>query len=359
MAQYKGKPLDKGNELLSVLQKNLSGWHLSRQKFVVLFVLAVLKIGVKSLLEIAGAFDSQSQRSSSLRRIERFLNSYEYCISVFGHFMLRLMQLEEKGLYLLLDRTEWQFGRTWVSVMMLSVSVEGISIPLYWRVCNKKGLSNQQERIDFMRCFRNHFPSLRISYLLADREFIGKEWFKYLQEACIPFVIRLKENFQVYHKGEKKPIKVYCRNVKKGQYVYKGCWQICGTAMHISVTACAGELLILGSLEKQSYVFEIYQKRWGIETLFRALKTQGFTIENSALCQPKKLEKLLFLLAFAFVWAYRTGVWLNQKKNIRICKNGHKEFSFFRYGFLYLQNALLNHAHYQNLISAVKILSGD
>jgi hypothetical protein len=34
MAQYQGKPLVKGNELLLVLQKYLSGWNLSRQKFL-------------------------------------------------------------------------------------------------------------------------------------------------------------------------------------------------------------------------------------------------------------------------------------------------------------------------------------
>ncbi|MCS6956164.1 MAG: hypothetical protein NZM44_07405 [Candidatus Calescibacterium sp.] len=84
MARYKGKPLDKGNELLSVLQNYLSGWHLARQKFVVLFVQAVLKIGVKSLLEIAGAFDSPAQRASSLRRIERFLNQFELALACLG-----------------------------------------------------------------------------------------------------------------------------------------------------------------------------------------------------------------------------------------------------------------------------------
>jgi hypothetical protein len=76
MAQYQGKPLVKGNELLLVLQKYLSGWNLSRQKFVVLFVTALLKTGIKSLLEIAGAFDSEAKSASSLRRIEPLILPY-------------------------------------------------------------------------------------------------------------------------------------------------------------------------------------------------------------------------------------------------------------------------------------------
>ncbi|MDW8296700.1 MAG: IS4/IS5 family transposase, partial [Raineya sp.] len=75
--------------------------------------------------------------------------------------------------------------------------------------------------------------------------------------------------------------------------------------------------------------------------------------------EARKVKKLLFLLSLAFVWAYKTGVWLNETKPIRICKNEYREFSFFRYGLLYLQNCLLNNAQYQNIISTIKILSGD
>jgi hypothetical protein len=359
MAQYQGKPLVKGNELLLVLQKHLSGWNLSRQKFVVLFVTALLKTGMKSLLEIAGAFDSEAKSSSSLRRIERFLGSFDFCISIFGKLMIALMGLRGQKVYLLLDRTEWQFGKQWVNVMMLSVSVEGMSIPIFWRVYAKKGLSSQGERIALMQSFLTYFPDLEVLYLIADREFVGKDWFQYLKEAQIPFVMRLRENFQVSKNGETKSIKVYCRDVRSCQYYHKGHFKVCDTSLHIAVTYLQGELLILGSLQRDLNIFKVYQKRWGIETLFKALKTQGFQIENTAVTEPKKVEKLLFLIAIAFVWAYKTGVWRNQEEPVRICKNGHQEFSFFRYGFLFLQSSLLNHAKYQQLIMSIKKLSGD
>jgi hypothetical protein len=360
MAHTQGKALRKGNEMLAVLQKYLSDWHLARQKFVVLFVQSVLKIGVKSLLEIAGAFDSSAQRTSSLRRIERFLNGFEFSISLFGNFMLAMLHLRHQGLVLLLDRTEWQFGKTWVNILMLSVSVEGMSVPLFWRVYNKKGLSSQQERIDFMRSFFRYFPDLCITCLIGDREFIGKHWFSYLeQEARIPCLIRLRENLQVHYQGKQKPIKVYCRNVKMGQYSYKGCFQLCETNLHVWATHLRGEWLILGTTSKDLDAFAIYKQRWGIETLFKALKTQGFHIEHTALCQAPKIEKLLFLLAFAFVWAYKTGLWLNERKPIRICPNGRREFSFFRYGFLFLQYCLLNDTQYPQLVKTIQLLSED
>ncbi|MDW8297627.1 MAG: IS4 family transposase, partial [Raineya sp.] len=268
---------------------------------MVLFVQAVLKIGVKSLLELAGALDSSAQRASSLRRIERFLKYFEFGIHLFGRMMIKVLGIESEKVYLLLDRTEWSLGKRWVNVLMLSVYVEGMSVPIFWRVYQKKGASNQQERIEFMNAFLEHFPTLQIAYLIADREFIGKEWFSYLQQAQIPFVIRLKENFQITHQGEQKTLKVFCRDVKACRCYYKGSLKICDTDMHLSVTALAGELLILGSLQADRQIFQVYQKRWGIETLFRALKTQGFTLENTAIYEARKVEKLLFLLSLAFV----------------------------------------------------------
>lgn len=102
MAHYKGKPLLKGNELLSLIQNYLPDWNLSRLKLVVLFTHSVLKIGIKSLLEIAGAFDTEAQRESSLRRIERFLNTFDFCISAFGRLMIGVMGLGDKKITLLL-----------------------------------------------------------------------------------------------------------------------------------------------------------------------------------------------------------------------------------------------------------------
>jgi hypothetical protein len=356
MTQYTGKPLIKGNELLVILQKYLPKWNLAHQKLVTLFVYAVLKIGLKSLLQIAGAFDSIAQASSSVRRIERFLNNFDFCISSFGNFMIGMMGFDKVTVTLLLDRTEWKYGQVWINIWMLSVSANGISIPFYWRVVNKKGVSNQQERIDFMRSFFLFFPTLKVDYLLADREFIGEKWFKYLiEEAKIGFAMRLKENFQVTKNGVTKAIKVCCRDAKAYQYCHKGHFMVCGVKLHISVTYLGGELLILGTLERDLHIFEVYKKRWQIETLFKGLKTQGFCLENTAITDAKKIEKLLFLLAIAFVWAYKTGIWLNEQKPIRICQNGNREFSFFRYGLIYLQNSLLNSAKYQQVIMSIKI----
>ena len=76
--------------------------------------------------------------------------------------------------------------------------------------------------------------------------------------------------------------------------------------------------------------------------MFKALKTQGFNLENTKLTEPKKIAKLVALCSIAFVWCYKVGEWRHKKTKIRVCSNGHNEYSFFRYGLLLLQGLLNN-----------------
>ena len=61
-------------------------------------------------------------------------------------------------------------------------------------ILDKAGSSNQCERIALMRRYLTLFGSGSIALLLADREFIGGRWIKFLLENNILFAIRVKEN---------------------------------------------------------------------------------------------------------------------------------------------------------------------
>lgn len=58
-------------------------------------------------------------------------------------------------------------------------------------------------------------------------------------------------------------------------------------------------------------------RAWTIETLFAALKTNGFHLEETHLTQPEGLESLLGLLTLASVWALHAGLWLHAQQSIR------------------------------------------
>ncbi len=57
----------------------------------------------------------------------------------------------------------------------------------------------------------------------------------------------------------------------------------------------------------QTGAIDAYADRWQVETLFGCLKSRGFNLEETHLTDPKRLAKLMGLLALAFAWTCRTG----------------------------------------------------
>ena len=78
------------------------------------------------------------------------------------------------------------------------------------------------------------------------------------------------------------------------------------------------------------------------ETLFKALKSQGFDFAATHLTELDRIEKLLALLAIAFFWAHLFGEWLHEQKPIPIKSHHRPAISIFRYGLDWLREILFN-----------------
>jgi hypothetical protein len=59
-----------------------------------------------------------------------------------GRLTLKLLKIEPP----FIDRREWQLGKAWVNVLMLSVGYKNISIPLFRAVLEEIGCSDNAER---------------------------------------------------------------------------------------------------------------------------------------------------------------------------------------------------------------------
>jgi len=93
-----------------------------------------------------------------------------------------------------LDRNSWQFGTVAINLLVLGIAYQGIAVPVCWMALEKKGNSNTLERIALLELFISLFGTACIDCLTADREFVGLDWFSYLQDEDIPFRIRIKRN---------------------------------------------------------------------------------------------------------------------------------------------------------------------
>ncbi|GJM65155.1 hypothetical protein PEDI_57070 [Persicobacter diffluens] len=73
--------------------------------------------------------------------------------------------------------------------MTLAILYNGVAVPIYFMNLEKKGISNQEERIQLLEEASKLF-NLEGKILLADREYAGQKFIKYLEDNGFKYVLR-------------------------------------------------------------------------------------------------------------------------------------------------------------------------
>jgi hypothetical protein len=335
--------------------------HLARVKFIACFLIALLQVKTVNLEQIATAFPGKAKKESNYKRLQRFLRFFELPYALVAELVVKL--LGEPGPWTLaLDRTNWKLGVVDLNILMLSIVYHGMAFPVVWLVLPKAGNSNTDERITLLEIFIDLFGVENIQCLLGDREFGGLRWFNWLRAQGIDFRMRLHENYLVANgRGQLVPAKrLFANTGVERMLVIPEPRRMWGEAYYLSGCYLGqGEYLILVAPQLVEKPHEDFAKRWGIETLFGALKSRGFNLEDTHVTEPERLEKLLALLAIAFCWAHQVGEWLAKQRPLKIKKHGYKAQSTFRYGLDHLRRILTNFDHFDPIAwqQVIKLLS--
>ena len=351
----------KDSDLISSIQTHFQGEiNLARVKFISFFIIALAKVRTVNFESLSRAFDTESKVSSNLRRIQRFISSYSLDSNIIAKLIFTLLPVKT-DLILSIDRTNWKFGKTDINIFMLGVVYQGVAFPLLFSILPKRGNSNSKERISLIERYISLFGKNTIKSIVADREFVGKEWIKYLNDNDLKYYIRIRNNFKVYIPRKNKEVKVFWlfNSLKVNQFhYYRNIVKVNGQLCYLSGTKLKkGEFLIIISFNKPEYANEYYKQRWQIEMTFKAMKSSGFDIEKTHLADIKRIEKLILLVMVAFVWAYKVGIYIHQNLNpIIIKKHGRKAKTIFKTGLDYITNCFLN-SKYQDNINIFKFLS--
>jgi hypothetical protein len=260
--------------------------------------------------------------------------------------ILSLFTLPDK-VTLTLDRTDWMFGQTPINIMVIGLLIGDQSIPIAFMNLKKRGNSNTLERCQLMKLVLKIIPARRIECLLADREFIGQQWFDMLIKNKVPFAIRIKESTKMQDPRTQQMISVkdYYSSVSRGEYILET--QIWGhkvwvlfkkkkkSSQNVVFLAVSSENIRMSALNK-------YKKRWSIERMFLSMKTHGFNLEQTHLIVPTKLDKLIAAMAIAFAVCCRVDHVLAKQKPIPLKNHGRKLYSIFTYGLICIKEHLLN-----------------
>ncbi len=326
-------------------------------------LLGLIKVRTVNLVELSGALDSPAMQESRYKRIKRFFRHFTINLADVANWVIALFGLDQKEIYLSMDRTNWKWGKSDINILMLSIVYKGIAIPVAWSMLETQGNSNTAERIVLMQTFVNRFGKSKIAGLLADREFVGGDWFRWLRKENIPFCIRIKKNTLTTNSlGREVDMETLFRDLQAGQQrILVDARKMWGQPVYLAALRLSdGELLIVATDRLLVDPIGHYGKRWEIETLFGCLKSKGFNFEDTHMVNPARINKLLVLLTMAFCWAHKVGEWRHEEKPLRIKKHGRKAQSLFRYGLDYLRDILLNQncSHNNQFPTLLALLSG-
>ena len=210
--------------------------------------------------------------------------------------------------YLTLDGTSWQFGKTNIHLLVLSLVYPGVSLPLYWVNLAKKGHSSQRERIRLIEQANKLYP-LKGMCILADREYVGKDWFNFLTQNEILFIIRLTKQDYKHHISQGR--RCYGSLLKSalnkhlcGQWFDLEQQRYPFVALHHDDEANTTDplvLLISNTTWSHRQIADRYRIRWFTECLFKHLKSNGFEIEEMGMSSPPKIRLLVAIVVVVYV----------------------------------------------------------
>ena len=325
-------------------------------------VLSVLKMCTVNFAQLSLVLNPSVQVDSNFKRIQRFVKGYRFCQSRLVQFAWSLYGNEGQWVALSMDRTNWKFGRVNINILVIGISWRGTAIPLIWVLLDKRGNSNQEERVlllERLLSYLNENQRSRIRYLLMDREFIGYQWISYLRTKPFSFIIRIRKNTQVRKPGqhtEQAASRLFrtetFRVLSKPRVLFGHRLYLAGQQLN------AKDYLILISDKPLTHGNALYRERWGIEVFFAACKTRGFNFEDTHLTKLERINTLCFILAIAFIWAFKTGEFLIDNGHQIPIKNLNerkaKLKSIFRVGLDFIKHSMLN---FLSLINHIGLLS--
>ena len=120
------------------------------------------------------------------------------------------------------------------------------------------------------------------------------------------WVLRIKKNTKINGVHASKIRKTSCDKVSVwGLQLYFG--------SKIITNGRTSHLYVVSNRLTPNKALKAYRKRWAIEVLFGHLKKKGFDLESTHLRERRRIDKLVAVLALAFLYTIGWGVLLKEQ----------------------------------------------
>lgn len=96
-----------------------------------------------------------------------------------------------------------------------------MAFPIFFKMMDKREDSNTEERMELIRHFCILAGENSIAHLLADREFVGSEWFAFLNSRGILYHIWIRENSHIIRHDKESKEHWLFTDLKLGEYMHR------------------------------------------------------------------------------------------------------------------------------------------
>ena len=171
------------NTTIDLQLQNYLPWHKAQLKFLNLFIVSLIRNRNISSSKNAATLNNR-ETCTNFRRIQRFFTEFSIDFDVIARLLVAIISIK-RPYQLSLDRTKSnatpvEFGGVNFNILCLTIVADNVSLPILWTMLDKRGNSNQEERKLLILRYIRLFGLDSIDCIIADREFIGKEWFGFL-----------------------------------------------------------------------------------------------------------------------------------------------------------------------------------
>lgn len=226
--------------------------------------------------------------------------------------------------YLLLDRTNWKYGKTHINLLVIGLLYRDVFIPLVWADLGRAGNSSSSQRLDLLDRLLSWWPDSGVPmpelHIAGDREFIGMEWFKGLEQRGIKFVMRIPKSFKVelWHKGKIKDRKLGLKIVQR--YLSSSCKSSVEAVLlseyivnlmvfnNDSTRAKSKHIFLMTNLDNPQQASAFYRKRYKIEICFKHLKKTGLRMESMGVEGQHKADLMMAALTVIYLMCIQRGI---------------------------------------------------
>jgi hypothetical protein len=337
-----------------IIYKFIKSLGKHKQRNITAAVTATLKQEKPSLFKLNLYKDKSNhiQKLSYEQNSRRMLDDIGLSSNEFAKTIINMFNISQ--FEIVIDRTNWSYGKCDFNLFLLLVIWNNISIPIYWISLDKKGgNSDSFERISLINWFITNFGASIIIHILADREFPSDDFIDYLVEHNIKFIFRTKSSIIVTNDNKKVKLKSLFPDVHKLPHRTKAeafVRRAYNHRLYLSVRLNhKNEVVYIISNQFHKDNLEIYRRRWTIEAMFAKFKTKGLNLESTHIMKQHRVHNLFYIMTIAYCTVCKLGYFANKVKSIKLkhlkydnAYRKYPEFSLFNLGANLLKNLFDN-----------------